>query len=91
MNKQRREALDKAHTKLMTLVADLEEVMIDLENICEEEQEAFDNLPESLQGSERGERMSEIIETFEEADSTMCDAKDNLEEVLGELWDIINE
>lgn len=75
MNKQRRMRLDEAHSKLLEAQEIIEEVM-------NEEQDAFDNLPESLQGSERGEQMEEYI-------GTMQDAYDGLDEYLGNLYEII--
>lgn len=47
-----------------------------------EEQEAFDNLPESLQCSERGEDMETNVEQLQEC-------SDNLEEALSALEDQI--
>ena len=41
--------------------------MNDLEAIKDEEEEARDNLPESLQDSERAEAMGEAIDNLEEA------------------------
>lgn len=48
--------------------------------IRDEEQDRYDNLPESVQDGERGERMSEII-----------DALDNVATALEEANDYINE
>lgn len=66
MNKERRkrireamEALDTAH-----------DILID---VFDEEQEAFDNLPEGIQNGERGEQMSGYIETLAEQDSALED------------------
>lgn len=44
-----------------------------MEELWEEEQESFDNLPEGLQEGERGEQMQENIDALEEF-------LDNLEE-----------
>ena len=49
MNKGRRERLKKQ-------LQLLEEMREEIEAIRDEEQEAYDNLPEPLQDSERGER-----------------------------------
>ena len=54
MNKNRRKAIGDIYDKLI-------DIQSDLECIRDEEQEAFDNLPESIQYSERGERMEEYI------------------------------
>lgn len=75
MNKQRRMRLDEAHSKLLEAQEIIEEVM-------NEEQDAFDNLPESLQGSERGEQMEEYI-------GTMQDVYDGIDEFMCNLYEII--
>jgi len=46
MNKARREAIDVA-------IAKIEEGKAELEMLMEEEQDYFDNMPESLQSSEK--------------------------------------
>ena len=48
MNKQRRKRIQEA-------LEIIEEAKAILEEVQEEEQEAFDNMPEGLQSSERGE------------------------------------
>lgn len=77
MNKPRRKAIDK-------LMERLEDLRSDLELIFEEESEAFDNLPESLQESERGEAMQESIDALEEAISNLEEAIENLDTAKGE-------
>ena len=52
----------------------LQNIIEDLGAIIDEEQEAYDNLPEAIQSSERGDAMQEQIDG-------MTDAKDTLETV----------
>lgn len=73
MNKQRRKAIGDIYDKLI-------DIQSDLECIRDEEQEAFDNLPESIQYSERGERMEEYISDLEEALDNVGYAVESLEE-----------
>ncbi len=75
MNKERRRALDG-------LLSVLETKRDELRSLCDEEQEAFDNLPESLQAGERGQAMETGIEAIE-------DAIDQLEEVCGLIRPLI--
>ena len=77
MNKIRRKNIN-------TLIERLEELRSDAELILDEEQEAFDNLPESLQEAERGELMQESIEALEEAISSLEEALENFETSKGE-------
>ena len=65
MNKARRK-------ELAEIISLIEEARERLESVMDEEQEAFDNMPESLQYSERGETMEEYISTMDE----MLDALD---------------
>lgn len=46
----------------------------EVDAIRQDEQDKYDNLPESLQGSERGEAIQEAIDTLESADSSLDDA-----------------
>ncbi len=59
MNKERRKMIDDA--------ADImENIAADITTAADEEQEYFDNMPEGLQGSEKGERAEEAAQNLEE-------------------------
>lgn len=75
MNKQRRKEIEK-------VVSQLEDIQADIDALRDEEEEAYDNLPESLQDSERGEAMQEAIDQLEEASSSVGDAIDYLNELV---------
>ena len=75
MNRERRKRLEAAKEKL-------EEVYFELEAIKEEEEQALDNMPESLQQTERGEAMQTAIDTIDDAMNDVESTKDNLEELL---------
>lgn len=66
MNKQRRKAIMEAVRKIEALV----------QNILDEEQEAYDSMPESLQESENG--------------LNSLDAQDNLEAAIDALEEAIS-
>ncbi len=55
-----------------------------LSDVREEEQEAFVNMPESLQGGERGEAMQEAINQLDEAMEAIRNACDALSEALSQ-------
>lgn len=81
MNNERRQLLRSVLEKIESL-DNLKEKIVDLlSTAVDEEQEAFDNLPEGLQMSERGERMEEIIDLLESA-------RDTYEEIEFETSDI---
>lgn len=60
MNNTRRKAIQNIMDKL-------EELMEEIEAIKDEEQDAYDNLPESLQNSERGEAMESAVYNLDDA------------------------
>lgn len=59
MNKIRRKKLEEVRTLI-------EKVDGLLQEIRDDEQEAFDNLPEALQGGERGEAMEAAMDAMDE-------------------------
>ena len=71
MNKQRRKSLKD-------LIEQLQEIRCELEYLFDEEQSAYDNMPESLQDSERGEAMSEGLDVLIEAYETLDDLIEQL-------------
>ena len=68
--------------ELEGIVAALEDIRESIDCILYDEQEAYDNLPESLQESERGEAMENAIDA-------MGDAENMLEDVISYLNDAI--
>ena len=57
MNTKRREIIERS-------LSLLRKAFDDLEMVRDEEEEAYDNMPEGLQESERGEMMQEAIDTL---------------------------
>lgn len=73
MNKQRRKILDEATAGLELIsaalaaqVSALEDLKEHVSDVLEEEREAFENMPESLQEGDRGQQMQAGIEALEE-------------------------
>lgn len=75
MNKQRRKTIEE-------VIGLLEDAKSTLETITEEEQEAYDNLPEGIQDSERGETMYNNVSEMEEVSSTLEDVISQLQGVI---------
>lgn len=73
MNKERRKTLVEAYN-LIDRGRDL------IEQMAGEEREAFENLSENLQNGERGQRMSEVADTLDEAASELQDILDKVDE-----------
>lgn len=74
MNKHGRKQLDEARAKI-------EEAKTIVETLAEEEREKFDNMPEGLQGSERGQAFETNAETLDQAQGALCEAADELENI----------
>lgn len=60
MNNERRNRIAK-------LILQLEEMNSEIQDILSEEQDAFDNMPEGLQSSERGDTAQAAIDNLESA------------------------
>ena len=66
MNKVRRSELRKWIAEVNNLLSQGEVLKDKLENICFEEENYFDNMPENLQGSMRGMTSEEAIDNMNE-------------------------
>ena len=75
MNKIRRK-------ELVSIISVLESQKERIDLVAEEEQEARDNMPENLEGSERVEKMEDCISTLEEASSDIQDIIDKISEII---------
>lgn len=75
MNKARRKTLAEA----MDLLYRAKDI---LEGVRDEEEEAFNNIPENLEGSDRYMAAEETLDTISEAYDSLEEMLENLEEVL---------
>ena len=71
MNNERRKIISAQ-------IAVMEQALSNLQEVFDAEDEAFGNMPESLQQSERGETMSEGMVTIENAINGLQSALDDL-------------
>lgn len=74
MNKARRKRIEN-------IISKLEDLSVEIEEVMNEEQEAYDNLPEPIQYSERGENMEGYISSLDDAMNYVSDAISSLEEI----------
>lgn len=75
MNDERRKRLQTIHDKLIELGEELT-------SIQQEEQEAFENLPDSLQGGERGAAMEQAADHLDDAVNAMTEVTDAINEAV---------
>lgn len=85
MNGERRKRIAKVITLLEAI--DLSEITSALEALRDEEQEAFDNMPESFQDGDRGQAAQEAIDHLESAISAVEGAEAEIDWAVGELND----
>lgn len=71
MNAKRRKELEK-------VIALIEDAKSQLEILKDEEQEAFDNMPESLKYSEKGEKMEEAINYLDDSSNELESVIENI-------------
>ena len=88
MNKIRRKELANIVAKLEALDTLRCEIQEELETVMDEEQEALENMPESLQDGEKGQQMQEYIDTMEDVMSELENLDiesfmDQLQEIIG--------
>lgn len=77
--------MNKARRKRLSEIADeLENLYQDLDAVASEEREAYDNLPESLQESERGTAMEEAADELDDICSELDDLRQRIESVVDE-------
>lgn len=75
MNIRRKKQIEK-------LIPILEDLQSDIEIIKDEEQEALDNTPDSLQGSERYEISEAAVDSMDSAWDSIQEAIDYLQEII---------
>lgn len=73
MNKVRRNRLKAILPRMDEVTAIIAEVTEDIQGVLDDEEEAFENLPESIQKSERGQQMQDYIDTLHEIIDGLCE------------------
>ena len=77
MNNIRRKQLKEA-------IELIEQARSIVESVQDEEQDAFDNLPENLQCSERGETMEENADRLGEIWDSLSDQVDEIDDIIAQ-------
>jgi DNA-binding transcriptional MerR regulator len=83
MNDDRRKEL-KSALKLLDGI-NVDTIREAVEAVMADEQDAFDNMPESLQSGERGQMMEEALGRLQEAIDALESAQENLAEATEAL------
>lgn len=74
MNKSRRAALNNLNVRLQYMIEELEE-------IYNEEEYYYENIPENLKNSERANESEEVISLMQDVVTQMEEAVGNIEEI----------
>ena len=88
MNKEGREAVAKLKGEIEEVQETLSNLQSAVDDLAEEERTKYENLPESLQGSERGEAMDAAATALEDAASELQDAVNAAESAALKLGEI---
>lgn len=75
MNRERRDAISE-------IIDDLDALREKICDIRDEEQEAYDNLPEGIQCSDRGDSMCENVDDLDDVYSDFDDIIKKLEDII---------
>ncbi len=86
MNRIRRKSLRTILGQMDELSTVLETVKEALQDVLNEEQEAYDNLPEGLQESDRGQQMQEYIDALEGVADSLGEL--DIEDLYGTIEEI---
>ncbi|MBR1791699.1 MAG: hypothetical protein IJ754_08110 [Bacteroidaceae bacterium] len=72
MNNSRRKAIEDVINTLSELSDSIGSVQDEVSGIYEEELEAYQNLPDGIRESEKGDTMTSAMESLESVDSFFC-------------------
>lgn len=89
MNRQQRKELEKIQERIADVQSEIQQIRCDLEDIKTEEDEKYENLPDSFKYGEAGEKLEEnsyqiesLMDDLDNADSTLQDVYDGIDELL---------
>lgn len=91
MNKQRRNVISKYMAELEEIQSTLNNIKEGIEDVRDSEDEAFSNLPDSLQYSEKGDIMQECVDGLDDAISQIEDIASNIDDINEVLQDVIDK
>lgn len=75
MNKERRRSINNIKANIARLQKEITDVSSELSIVLDQEQDAFDNMPEGLQSSMRGMDSEDAIDLMEEAIDSLTSSK----------------
>lgn len=88
MNNTRRKVIRSIIEMLNDTTAKVDEAKELTTNVAGEERESFDNMPEGLQESERGQRIEECADELEDIECELDDILSNIEDLIERLENV---
>lgn len=88
MNRDRRARIRKVIEELENVATSLEWIFNEVDDLNMDEQACLDNMPESLQDTERYETMQNAVDSLTDAYDTLDEFRDKPDEVLSSLREI---
>jgi len=85
VNNKVRKDLQSLVNRLKTALDIIEAVSDSVSDICDEQSNIFDNIPENLQGSDRAYRQEEAVEALNEAVDLLSGLPHDIEEAAEKL------
>ena len=72
----------KKRSDLLIATQHLRNALRIIDDVLDDEQDCFDNLPDGLQVAERGEKMEQAIDSLTDASDYITDAIESIEEAM---------
>lgn len=85
MNNSRRKEISEIMDKLSECCDAIENIGAQIQEVKDDEQEAYDSLPESIQGGERGYAMEGVIEELDSAINCVEGVKYDIDSAIDHL------
>lgn len=85
MNNERRKKIRIIINRLDKIIDEASEQLGNLDAIMDEEQDAFDNMPEGFQAGDRGIEIEEGLESLDDIHDKINESIDNLIDAMSEL------
>ena len=85
MNNERRKSIKKVIDKMEHINDIVDLIISDIETIQSDEEDAYDNLPESFQDGLKGSDMQDAIDVMEESIEALEELKNIIEEKVKEI------
>jgi exonuclease VII small subunit len=91
MNATQRKTLNEYISKLENIQADLQVIRDEIDQMKDTEQEKYDNMPESFQDGEKGEKLQQVIDYLEESVNAFESANDSITEMKDGIENAIQD